>query len=111
MDLNETLRWILSRGLSLLIGTVVLLVIYRVGLSAIHRLVPTVINAQAAHLPSGSSSTEEVGKRILIQVEIADASAKETASIVERLMGKRPELRFQYIQENARFVDEDELDV
>jgi small conductance mechanosensitive channel len=64
MDLNETLRWILSRGLSLLIGTVVLLVIYRVGLSAIHRLVPTVINAQAAHLPSGSSSTEEVGKRI-----------------------------------------------
>jgi small conductance mechanosensitive channel len=64
MDLNETLRWILSRGLSLLIGTVVLLVIYRVGLSAIHRLVPTVINAQAAHLPSGSSSAEEVGKRV-----------------------------------------------
>jgi hypothetical protein len=26
-------------------------------------------------------------------------------------MGKRPELRFQFIQENARFVDEDELDV
>ena len=64
MDLNEPLRWILSRGVSLLIGTVVLLVIYRVGLSAIHRLVPTVINAQAAHLPSGSSSAEEVGKRI-----------------------------------------------
>jgi small conductance mechanosensitive channel len=64
MDLNEPLRWILARGLSLLIGTIVLLVIYRVGLSAIHRLVPTVINAQAAHLPSGSSSAEEVGKRI-----------------------------------------------
>ena len=47
-----------------MIGTAVLLVIYRVGLSAIHRLVPTVINAQAAHLPSGSSSAEEVGKRI-----------------------------------------------
>ena len=45
-------------------GMAVLLVIYRVGLSAIHRLVPTVINAQAAHLPSGSSSAEEVGKRI-----------------------------------------------
>ena len=41
-----------------------LLVIYRVGLTLIHRLVPTVISAQAAHLPSGSSSADEVGKRI-----------------------------------------------
>ncbi len=64
MDLNETLRWILARGVGLLIGTVVLLVIYRVGLTLIHRLVPTVIGAQAAHLPSGSSSADEVGKRI-----------------------------------------------
>ena len=64
MDLNETLRWILARGIGLVIGTVVLLVIYRVGLSAIHRLVPTVINAQSTRLPSGSSSAEEVGKRI-----------------------------------------------
>ena len=40
MDLNETLRWILARGVGLLIGTVVLLVIYRVGLTLIHRLVP-----------------------------------------------------------------------
>lgn len=64
MDLNETLRWILARGVGLLIGTVVLLVIYRVGLSLIHRLVPTVITAQAEHLPSGSSSADEVGKRI-----------------------------------------------
>ena len=51
MGPNETLRWILTRGVGLVIGTVVLLVIYRVGLSAIHRLVPTVINAQSAHLP------------------------------------------------------------
>ena len=29
--------------------------------------------------------------------------------LVERLMGKKPELRFQYISENARFVEE--LDV
>ncbi len=64
MDLNETLRWLLGRGVGLLIGTVVLLVIYRVGLTLIHRLVPTVISAQAAHLPSGSSSADEVGKRI-----------------------------------------------
>ena len=32
-----------------------------------------------------------------------------TRKTVERLMGKKPELRFQYIQENARFVEE--LDV
>ncbi len=64
MDLNETLRWILGKGVGLLIGTVVLLLIYRVGAAAVHRLVPAVINAQAAHLPSGSSSGDEVGKRI-----------------------------------------------
>ena len=64
MDLNETLRWLLARGVGLLIGTVVLLVIYRVGLTLIHRLVPTVISAQAAHLPSSSTSSDEVGKRI-----------------------------------------------
>jgi len=64
MDLNETLRWILGRGVGLAIGTVVLLILYRVGLSLIHRLVPTVISAQAAHLPSGSSSADEVDKRI-----------------------------------------------
>ena len=40
-----------------------------------------------------------------------DEDAGETAGLVERLMGKKPELRFQYIQENAKFVDEDELDV
>ena len=65
MDLNgETLRWILGHGASLLIGTVALLVIYRVGAVAVHRLVPAVITAQAAHLRSGSRSDDEVGKRI-----------------------------------------------
>ena len=49
-------------------------------------------------------TTMKVGKRILMQVGIADDSAKETADIVEQLMGKKPELRFQYIQENAQFV-------
>ena len=48
--------------------------------------------------------------RRLIRVTVAEDEG-ETAGLVERLMGKRPELRFQYIQENARFVDDDELDV
>ena len=64
MDTNEPLRWLLGRGAALLVGTVVLLVVYRVGVTAIHRVVPAVIHAQATHLPSGSSSDDEVGKRI-----------------------------------------------
>jgi topoisomerase IV subunit B len=47
--------------------------------------------------------------RKLIRVTIDEDAPGETGDLVERLMGKRPELRFQYIQENARFVEE--LDV
>ncbi len=47
--------------------------------------------------------------RKLIRVSIDEEAPGETGDLVERLMGKRPELRFQYIQENARFVEE--LDV
>ncbi len=65
MELNGTLSWLIGRGAVLLIGVAILLVIYRVGISAIHRIVPAVIDAQATHLPSGSSSAEEVSKRIV----------------------------------------------
>ncbi len=65
MDLNEVIRWVLGHGAQLLIGVVVLLLIYRVGVAAIHRIVPAVINAQAAaHLASETRSGDEVGKRI-----------------------------------------------
>lgn len=47
--------------------------------------------------------------RKLIRVSIDDDEGNETGDLVERLMGKKPELRFEYIQENARFVEE--LDV
>ena len=47
--------------------------------------------------------------RTLIRVTIVEEGPGETGDLVERLMGKKPELRFQYIQENARFVEE--LDV
>ena len=65
MELNGTLGWLIGRGVALLIGVVILLAIYRIGVSAIHRIVPAVISAQATHLPSGSSSAEEVSKRII----------------------------------------------
>ncbi|MCB1367323.1 MAG: DNA topoisomerase IV subunit B, partial [Rhodobacteraceae bacterium] len=47
--------------------------------------------------------------RKLIRVSVNHDERGETEGLVERLMGKKPELRFQYIQENARFVEE--LDV
>jgi topoisomerase-4 subunit B len=54
-------------------------------------------------------TTMDPATRKLIRVTLDDDEPGETADLVERLMGKRPELRFQYIQENARFVEE--LDV
>ncbi|MCB5408419.1 DNA topoisomerase IV subunit B [Pseudogemmobacter faecipullorum] len=47
--------------------------------------------------------------RKLIRVSIDEDEGGSTGDLVERLMGKKPELRFQFIQENARFVEE--LDV
>ena len=49
--------------------------------------------------------------RKLIRVSIDDDEGGETGDLVERLMGKKPELRFQFIQENAQFADAEELDV
>ncbi len=54
-------------------------------------------------------TTMNPATRRLIRVSVDDDAPGETGDLVERLMGKKPELRFQYIQENARFVDE--LDV
>jgi topoisomerase-4 subunit B len=51
-------------------------------------------------------TTMKPGSRSLIRVDIAEEESKETESLVERLMGKKPELRFQFIQENARFAKE-----
>ncbi|MBR9762221.1 MAG: DNA topoisomerase IV subunit B [Rhodobacteraceae bacterium] len=55
------------------------------------------------------STTMDPTTRKLIRVTIDEDEPGETGDLVERLMGKKPELRFQYIQENARFVEE--LDV
>ena len=39
------------------------------------------------------------------------AEFKETVTLVEDLMGKKPEKRFAFIQEHAKFVDHDTIDV
>jgi topoisomerase-4 subunit B len=47
-------------------------------------------------------TTMKRGSRTLIQVSIAKGD--KTDDLVEQLMGKKPELRFQFIQENAQFA-------
>ena len=41
--------------------------------------------------------------RTLLQVKVRQ-DVEETRSAVDRLMGNRPESRFEFIQENAAFV-------
>ncbi len=58
-------------------------------------------------------TTMAKGKRILLRVTIPDRrnpeeadDARETARLVESLMGRKPELRMAFIQEHARFVED-----
>ncbi|MEQ9683041.1 MAG: DNA topoisomerase IV subunit B [Rhodospirillales bacterium] len=58
-------------------------------------------------------TTMDPNKRILLRVTIPTgdgpeikSEAKKTAKLVESLMGRKPELRFAYIQEHARFVED-----
>ena len=60
----EIVRWIATHGIALLIGGVVILFAYRLAVSAVHRIVPSVLQAQASHLPADSSVSAEVDKRI-----------------------------------------------
>jgi topoisomerase-4 subunit B len=54
-------------------------------------------------------TTMDPTTRKLIRVTVQEDVPGQTGDLVERLMGKKPELRYQYIQENAQFVEE--LDV
>ncbi|WP_308914826.1 DNA topoisomerase IV subunit B [Jannaschia sp. LMIT008] len=54
-------------------------------------------------------TTMDPASRKLIRVTVDEDLPGETGDLVERLMGKKPELRFEYISENARFAEE--LDV
>ena len=54
-------------------------------------------------------TTMNPSSRKLIRITIDEEAPGETGDLIQRLLGKKPELRFQYIQENARFAEE--LDV
>ena len=69
-------------------------------------------------MPPGQlkETTMDPSRRTLIQVHIPDrrdeaqlSDSRETAQLVDTLMGKKPEKRFSFIQENAEFVED--LDV
>jgi len=51
-------------------------------------------------------TTMRPGHRTLLQVHIPEGDTEKTESLFEQLMGKKPELRFQFIQENAEFAKE-----
>ena len=54
-------------------------------------------------------TTMDPASRKLIRITINEETPGDTGDLVERLMGKKPEMRFQYISENAQFAGE--LDV
>jgi topoisomerase-4 subunit B len=64
-------------------------------------------------------TTMDPAKRTLLRVVVSEATdldesgeeRKLTAERVEHLMGRKPELRFAFIQEHARFVAPEALDV
>ena len=51
-------------------------------------------------------TTMDPAKRTLLRIVAAPETRAETSNLVDSLMGKRPELRFQFIQENAGKVEE-----
>ncbi|MFC3226762.1 DNA topoisomerase IV subunit B [Marinibaculum pumilum] len=56
-------------------------------------------------------TTMDPSKRTLLKVEVPNDANGHTARIVEELMGRKPELRYRFIQDNAAFVDLDAIDV
>ena len=56
-------------------------------------------------------TTMDPRRRTLLKVVAAAEERARTNDVVDSLMGRRPELRFQFIQERARTLDAAEVDV
>ena len=56
-------------------------------------------------------TTMDPAKRTLLKVVALEAQNDETAEVVDSLMGRRPELRYKFITERARTVDEVSVDI
>jgi topoisomerase-4 subunit B len=56
-------------------------------------------------------TTMDPAKRTLLRVQLLEDEKKTTAAVVEQLMGNKPEERFKFISERARFVADEQLDI
>ncbi len=56
-------------------------------------------------------TTMDPARRTLLQVGVTLERTDETNVLVESLMGRKPELRYQFIQSHARSVSEGDVDV
>jgi topoisomerase-4 subunit B len=56
-------------------------------------------------------TTMDPKKRTLLRVTMPPEQFARTQDIVEALMGRKPELRFAFIQDNAAKMDADAVDV
>ena len=63
MSLNELLGWIVSHGLALLVGGLVLFALYRFAVRMTHRVVMGLLQVQSATLQAGSDPAAEQQKR------------------------------------------------
>lgn len=55
--------------------------------------------------PQLRETTMDPKKRVLLRVQLIDEPDRDdTETLVEKLMGRKPELRFNFIQENAQFA-------
>jgi topoisomerase-4 subunit B len=55
-------------------------------------------------------TTMQPSKRVLLQVVLPPEDRARTAELMEALMGRKPELRFKFIQENAASLDAEAVD-
>ena len=56
-------------------------------------------------------TTMDPAKRALLRVTLLEGERATTATVVEQLMGNKPEERFKFISERAEFVPAEGLDV
>jgi topoisomerase-4 subunit B len=56
--------------------------------------------------PQLKETTMNPGQRTLLKVMIAEDAQESTAERVHQLMGKKPELRFQFIREQTELYGE-----
>ncbi|PZP42260.1 MAG: DNA topoisomerase IV subunit B, partial [Azospirillum brasilense] len=55
-------------------------------------------------------TTMDPRKRTLLKVVLPPEERAQTAELLEALMGRKPELRFRFIQENAAKLDAEAVD-